>query len=145
MQGTILRAIFPLSEMVWAINSLRWNEVFPAYFPNQSTACWLNLYWVSYEFPSIAKNNYYKKMFLSMGNCFARHHIQSRFSSWSRRVWSKLKRDDIEMLLQGFQKHQVLFLTLNVQYFATSFARPFGHISQVIKRVILRRKHYINR
>ena len=143
MRGTILRAIFPLSEAVWAINSLRWNEVFPAYFPNQSTACWLNLYWVSYDFPSIAKNNYFKKMFLSMGYCFARHHIQSRFSSWSRRVWSKLKRDDIEMLLQGFQKRQVPLLTLNVQYFTTSFARPFGHIFTSCKSNILRRNYFI--
>ena len=31
-------------------------------------------------------------------------------------------------MLQGFQKRQVLLLTLNVQYFAASFARPFGHI-----------------
>ena len=69
-----------------------------------------------------------------MGNCFARRHIQSRLSLWSRRVWSKLKRDDIEMLLQGFQKRQVLFLTHNVQYFTTSFARPFGHIFTSYKK-----------
>jgi hypothetical protein len=37
-------------------------------------------------------------------------------------------------MLQGFQKRQVLFLTLNVQYFTASFARPFGHIFTSYKK-----------
>ena len=37
-------------------------------------------------------------------------------------------------MLQGFQKRQVPLLTLNVQYFATSFARSFGHIFTSCKK-----------